>query len=99
LVITADGRHHLTDRATTGGSWSRGGDGAWAPLRQAFVAADEPLRLGEHECTAAGLAAAARPDRDDAARGPAPGVGGGERPRPRGRVERDPVTGEIVRRL
>ncbi len=105
LVVTDDGRLYLTDCATEGGTWRHAespDDAAgerWLRVRQSFVRASEALRLGEHRCTVAELVRAAQ----------ASGAGGtrsgmhGERfeayrRRLRGRVERDPVTGEIVRR-
>ena len=40
VVITADGRIHITDRATAGGTYHRvAPDAPWSPLRQAFVEA------------------------------------------------------------
>ena len=97
LVLTDDGRLFLTDCATAGGTWrqSEGGEGAlWHPVRQAFVARDEPLRLGDHRCTVKDLLRAGRGAASEAAGnwdGPA-------RSRVRGPVVRDPATGEIVRR-
>lgn len=99
LVLTDDGRHHLTDCASGAGTWRRpaatGAEGAWRPLRQGFVRLDDDVRFGGHRCTVADLLATA---------GAAAPSEGGEAPgqdhhhRPRGPVERDPVTGEIVRR-
>jgi hypothetical protein len=99
LVLTDDGRLHLTDCATAGGTWRQGegGDGApWHPVRQAFVAPDEPLRLGDHRCTAKELLRAGRGAASEAAGGGA--WEGPARGRVRGPVVRDPATGEIVRR-
>jgi hypothetical protein len=101
LVLTDDGRLHLTDAASQSGSWRQGtGEGAWIRIRQAFVRADEQLRLGVHRCTAGGLLRAAR--LGQAAGGEAAAgtmlEGQGHAPRLRGRVERDPTTGEVVRR-
>lgn len=101
LVITADGRFHLTDCATEGGTWRQSDDDAgaarWHPLRQAFVRPDEPLRLGDHRCTAHDLLR-----RSGSAPDATPGIAGSweapGRSRPRGPVVRDPATGEIVRR-
>lgn len=104
IVITDDGRLYLTDCASTTGTWrldrAPNGDQHWRPLRQGFVAADEQLKLGEHHCTAGQLTAAVR-ERD-----PDDGQSSAlqrerlerDRPRLRGRVERDAATGEIVRR-
>lgn len=115
IVVTDDGRLYLTDCGTETGTWRQsGGRGAggeargndsreqppWHPMRQGFVRPDEPLRLGEHRCTADDLVGRARARngydgdgsamRDDGYEGPAR--------RLRGRVERDAATGEIVRR-
>lgn len=107
IVVTSGGRLHLTDCATPGGTWRLGpaedGDGSseWRPVRQAFVREDEPLRLGEYRCVAGQLVRSLRPG------GELPGwtseaAGqegrGGPRRALGGRVERDAVTGEIVRR-
>ena len=98
LVLTDDGRLYLTDCATDSGTWrqsdERGASG-WHPVRQAFVARNEPLRLGDHRCTANDLLRH---------RGGAPfetsgsGWDAAARSRMRGPVVRDPATGEIVRR-
>lgn len=80
----------------------------WESVRQAFVAIEQRLRLGEHECTAAELLrlveADDRTDGDGGGDGGGRGrwhVGAGMRgggDRVRASVERDPVTGEIIRR-
>ena len=101
LVMTADGRFHLTDCATEGGTWRQSDDGAgevrWHPLRQAFVRPDDSLRLGDYQCTAGDLLRWSR----GAPREGSADVGGWEaaaQRRVRGPVARDPATGEIVRR-
>lgn len=102
LVLTDDGRLHLTDCAGGTGSFRRGEDGGWTAIRQAFIGIDEPLRLGDHVCTARDLLRGAREPLPTGAVGEnrraEPGDGGSGRVRPRGRVERDPRTGEIVHR-
>jgi len=104
IVITDDGRLYLTDCATDTGTWrldrAPNGDQHWRPLRQGFVSADEPLKLGEHHCTAGQLTAAVREKGAGSGHGPALQRERFERERPRlrGRVERDAATGEIVRR-
>jgi hypothetical protein len=106
LVVTDDGRLHLTDCAGGTGTWRRdategAGDGGWIAVRQAFVDPEEPLRLGDHPCTARDLLRMAR---EPVAVHGAPvqarpeSGGGGRTMRPRGRVERDPRTGEIIHR-
>jgi predicted component of type VI protein secretion system len=100
LVITDDGRLYLTDCATDGGTWVMGEletAAGWQPVRQGFVRPDQPLRLGDHQCTAGDLL---RRSRDAPADAPA-GAGGWDAAphrRMRGPVIRDPATGEIVRR-
>jgi hypothetical protein len=98
LVATDDGRLYLTDCATDSGTWRRGGGGenalGWHPVRQAFVDPDEPLRLGDHRCTANDLLRR----RGGAASESGGGWDGPARSRVRGPVARDPATGEIVRR-
>jgi hypothetical protein len=99
LVLTDDGRLHLTDCAADGGTWRRGeGDGEtapWHPVRQAFIHPDEPLRLGDHRCSASDLLR--RGGSSEAAGGDGT-WDGAARARVRGPVVRDPATGEIVRR-
>ena len=105
LVVTDDGRYFVTDCAGETGTWRQkgradGGSG-WEPVRQAFVRPDEPLRLGDHLCTAADLVGESRSDRLTETRSLGEGYGlgtGGSTERSRGRVERHPVTGEIIKR-
>lgn len=108
ITVTDDGRLYLVDCAAAAGTWRQAtarpaGEPRWLPLRQDFVAADEPLRLGDYSCTAASLLRAARdaPARPGAtpamAAAEASPADGGRQPL-RGRVERDALTGEIVRR-
>ena len=106
LVATSDGRFHLTDCAGKTGTWRWAdgrADGKWEQIRQAVVTADEPIRLGQHACTIQSLLG----EQLAAAEGGGSGGGTGkgrwrheglpEAPDPRrGRVERDPETGEIV---
>ncbi len=104
LVVTGGGRFHLTDCASGRGTWLRAatanGTEDWARIRQAFVAADADIRFGDHCVTVRQLVAQVESE------GPVEGGGrwrsglladkrGG---RVRGRVERDPTTGEIVRK-
>ena len=109
VVTTGDGRFHLTDCAAPTGTWRRkdaGGDGKWERIRQTFVTVDEPLRLGEHDCTIQSLLGDRLVSEDGGGRGDGAGGAGKGRWRhegmpeaadpPRGRVERDPETGEIV---
>ena len=92
LVKTADGRYFLTDCASTAGTFVQRG-GEWHPIRQDFVSADEPIRIGRGVWTAAGLIA-----RTGQAAGPADHPAGRD-PRdalPEGDVRRDPLSGEIL---
>jgi len=110
IVVTDDGRLYLTDCGTETGTWRQGGarhrgdNGAehleWRPMRQGFVGPDEPLRLGEHRCTAGDLVGRSRVSNGYAGGGGAAADEGYESQarRLRGRVERDAATGEIVRR-
>lgn len=75
----------------------------WRPVRQAFVVADEPLRLGDYRCTGKVLLRLARDDPQphrsaEAGASAGASLGDGGRQPLRGRVERDAATGEIVRR-
>ena len=110
LVVTDDGRLHLTDCGGGTGTWHcdevhHTNDAGWIGIRQAFVRPDEALRLGDHACTARELLKAAR-EPLAVPGGPAEtlrleagdGAGGGRAARPRGRLERDPRTGEIIHR-
>ncbi|MEM7023568.1 MAG: FHA domain-containing protein [Pseudomonadota bacterium] len=104
LILTEDGRLHLTDCGSETGTWrldaSANGDKHWRPVRQSFVTREEPLKLGDHRCTAGQLVESARDHQ------PQDGDSTAlmnermdrDRPRLRGRVERDAATGEIVRR-
>lgn len=110
VVVTDDGRYFVTDCATETGCWRRvsadQGRDHWEKLRQGFVSAEDHLRLGDHLCTLKELLRDVEL-RDSAetgaggGRGGDPGGGGtGGADRRieslRGRVERDPVTGEII---
>jgi predicted component of type VI protein secretion system len=94
LVVTDDGRLYVTDCATEAGTWVQGESSGWQPVRQGFVRADQPLRLGDHECTVDALLRRHRGPPADAS----PGGGDTAQRRVRGPVVRDPATGEIVRR-
>ncbi|NNG02862.1 MAG: FHA domain-containing protein [Inquilinus sp.] len=105
IVVTGDGRLYLTDCGSEAGTWrlAEGSDDRWERVRQDFIGAEEPLRVGEFRCTAATLLGD-RLDRSTEAQGGGrwrhEGLGGGRRgggaEPPRGRVERDPETGEII---
>ena len=83
----------------------------WLPLRQAFIDHDEPLRLGDFHCSGAQLLqmAGSAVDTGNGSQNGQNGQNGhpgqdsfGARneptTRPHGSVERDPHTGEIIRR-
>lgn len=92
LVVTDDGRCHLTDCATETGTWRREtpAGGAWRRVRQAFVGPETEIRLGDHLCTPRDLIREAGEGGEDT-----PGTA---RETVQGAVERDPLTGEIIRR-
>ena len=101
LVITDDGRLHLTDCVTEGGTWRRnqgeGEEATWHPVRQAFVDPDDALRFGDHRCSAGDLVRRSNRVFSESATDGG-GWTGAARARVRGPVVRDPATGEIVRR-
>jgi pSer/pThr/pTyr-binding forkhead associated (FHA) protein len=97
IVVADDGRIFVCDCGTSAGTWLRVSDGArsrWEPLRQAFARREDVLRLGDHERLVSDILPAADPPQvrsaDDAGRR--------ELVRSGGRLSRDPMTGEIVRR-
>lgn len=104
LLLTSGGRYYLTDCASSGGTFlSR--DGEWAPLKQDFVEPGEGLLLGRYRTDAKQLLAHAAPGRGrKVAAGvgrrssPVPGRGGAAQDdsRPRGAVQRDEETGDII---
>lgn len=103
IVVTADGRFHVTDCASGKGTWHAArnteGEELWQPLRQGFVAADQPLRLGEQVTTVGTLLGplAESGQLENGGRWRREGSQDSD-DRPSGRVERDPVSGEIVQK-
>ena len=95
LVVTSAGRLHLTDCASATGTWLEARPGDWQRIRQAFVKPDSRVRLGDYICLARELASRPIPAHGEAAPG---GALAASEPARRGRIERDPATGEIVRR-
>lgn len=97
LVLTSAGEMYLTDCASDGGiAISRDGT-EWEPLRQGFVEDADDIRFGRFHCSGAGLRDRALAACADPAA--MSGAGGGRGVQAlRGAVERDPATGEIVRR-
>ncbi len=109
VLVTEDGHYFVTDCATASGTWRRVAVAErsdnlapplWEPLRQAFVPGDETLRLGEHLCALKDvLRMASEAATAAGAQAVLPVAPGAEAiPRVRGRVERDPKTGEIIRK-
>ncbi|HEB79787.1 MAG TPA: FHA domain-containing protein [Rhodospirillales bacterium] len=102
LVVCGDKRLHLTDCASDNGTWRRrptpNGE-EWEEVRQSFVSMDETLRFGDYTCTVAALLQDLEGGKDQTGQGgPGAGRANAESQHPRGRVERDPSTGEIVRK-
>ncbi|HMB77873.1 MAG TPA: FHA domain-containing protein [Kiloniellaceae bacterium] len=112
VVITVDGRYYVTDCASAGGTWRRiawqaqpdvredlGAEAGWELLRQDFVAGDEELRFGDFASSLDRLFAASH-SRHHNTKTPATTAmtRGDTAARPQGRVERDPLTGQIVRK-
>ena len=81
LVITDDGRYHLTDCGGGDGTWravaQRDGKEIWERTRQSFVAAGQPLRFGSLRATVAALLAQRAPERPEPGAGAAGGGGNG----------------------
>ena len=98
LVLTGDDRLHLTDCGTEAGTWRQGPGGDWQAVRQAFVDRTERLRLGNFHCTAAELLRIAGERAQAGDMDPERLRERGSAQRLRGRLQRDPLTGEIVRR-
>lgn len=111
LLVSDDQRLFLTDCASDAGSWRRADHSStdtnpdWLPLRQAFIDQHEPLRLGDYHCNARQLLQMASSTLDNdqqhnADHHGSTGLGARNEPTamPRGAVERDPHTGEIIRR-
>jgi hypothetical protein len=94
--VTADGRLFVTDCGTSTGTWRRSPKDdthQWEPIRQAFIGDGDLLRLGDYECVTSELLAPVLPRyvADAPSRPESVHLG-------HGRVERDSLTGEIVRR-
>jgi len=105
IIVTADNRLHLTDCGEETGTWLCYGATSetgpqWRRIRQAFIRPDDLLRFGNHVSTAEVLLRAVRHYDGPASGGHRPGgwQSGMTRRVVRGRVQRDPATGEIVRR-
>ena len=105
LVATDDGRYYLTDCGSSFGTFRRQGDADWEQVRQIYVEPSGVVRLGEFEITVQELIALA-PEADsvpqvheqpiikvDKLTEPSEGS-----ELPHGPVERDPLTGRIIKR-
>jgi len=112
LLVTADGRHHLTACGAEAELLQHSTNG-WQSIRQSYLAPETEIRIGEYTTTLAALIALAEPRTTQQGRWTAEaeaetGTGGGthnsgsrggkQDSRMSGRVERDPETGEIIRR-
>ena len=90
------GGYRLTDRQSTNGTRVFRED-RWQPVRQARVAADEPLELGDYRTTAADLAQMAPPSAEKSVSpGGAHSGARSAHDLPAGPVRRDRRTGEIL---
>ena len=101
IVRLPDGRLHVTDRATTNGTFVRDGS-AWRAIRQAFVEPAHSLRFGDCQVVASRLAASF-PSDDPPPSGAAAGIGptgsagaADDAPDASRGLVRDPETGEIL---
>ena len=97
LVVSNHDDYYLTDCASGSGSWLQTGD-SWTPLRQGFVTERHRIRFGTYETSLSQLISALR----RGTRGqPSEGSGSAianSAAMLAGTVERDPTTGEIVRK-
>ena len=91
LTMADDGRIYITDCASRFGTHVRSRTG-WREIRQEFVDIDDMLRLGDCEVPVRELLALADSPGSPTAQAPI------EERRPSGPVERDPRTGEVVRK-
>lgn len=110
LLFTDNGRYYLNDCGSKNGTRVRK-HGRWTRIKQTFVTRDQPLRLGEYETTARSLIAsmsnvAIRARADSKSKSTAADTQvheielepSAKSDLPRGEVERNPETGEVVRR-
>ena len=107
LIVAARGLLHIADRSSANGTWV-GSGGAWKRVRQHTVRPSDRLRFGRAELTAAELLSRIpeRPEDGAGAWGSSRSVAVAPRGAttglpddglPRGRVRRNPLTGEVVR--
>jgi hypothetical protein len=108
LVVTDAGQLYLTDCASGLGTW-RAADGggaqddeksiSWLPVRQEFIAREDLIRLGRLRCRLGELLESVSARRGSQAGQRELGDAEAEQSRrKKGRVERDPITGQIVRK-
>ena len=110
LLFTDNGRYYLNDCGSKNGTRVRQ-HGKWTRIKQTFVTRDQPLRLGEYETTARRLIASmssvalpAKADSKSKAKVTDTEIYEIEleplakSDLPRGEVERNPETGEVIRR-
>lgn len=102
LVVSAGGLLHVADRSSTNGTWIRS-RGRWERVRQRMVEPLDRLRLGELEVPvfelvrripdSIELPRTSRPEATPARAQPQSSADDGL---PRGRVRRNPLTGEVM---
>lgn len=100
LVVCDSQRLHLTDCGSANGTWRRSaspGEG-WEKVRQEFIAMDETVRFGDYVCSVSSLLQLANGGEPQDGASPPKGRPEPESQHLRGRVERDPNTGEVVRK-
>ena len=98
LVKSRSGRYYLTDCASTNGTFQLRRD-EWVGLKQGYVEADTPLKLGEYKTTVRDLLTMARDSMPRRRSVPSIRSGslGGERESPvSARPKRNPETGEVI---
>lgn len=112
LLFTENGRYYLNDCGSKNGTRVRQ-HGRWTRIKQTFVTRDQPLRLGEYETTARRLIASmsnvairARADTKSKSKSKVTDTEvyeielkpSAKSDLPRGKVERNPETGEVIPR-
>ena len=110
LLFTDNGQYYLNDCGSKNGTRVRQ-HGRWTRIKQTFVTRDQPLRLGEYETTVRRLIAsmsnvAMRAKADSKSKAKVSDTEiyeiehepSAKSDLPRGEVERNPETGEVIRR-
>lgn len=108
LVVTDSGQFYLTDCASGLGTWRAAEDKrtkgeetavSWLPVRQEFVGRADLIRLGRLRCRLGELLDTVSAKRGgDAHQRDFGEAEADQSRRKKGRVERDPITGQIVRK-